>query len=211
VYSTASDNYQCTINPMFDVGVIPGVGVQCPGEELTIYMDDEDSDNANRRSGWIGRTESTTNTRFRFCRVQGTQFRPRRSSSIQANYAVLRMGNACPNDSVPASVYWDNEDSSNKNSSNGHVAPSSVTTNTRLEICVFHASPDAEDVAFPTAWMPEQYGVFGTAELPGAIESGFIRADGDHSDNGNQMPTGVTAPFFYTKSFYIQVSMARVR
>jgi hypothetical protein len=208
-YAAETDHFQCTVDPTFEVGVIPDVGVACPGEELTISMDDEDNDNLNKKSGWIGATESGANTRFRFCRVPGHGFFPPSSNTNQANYGVLRMGEKCPNGSVATSVYWDNEDSSNRNSSTGHVAPSTLTSNTRLELCVFEAFPTSA-FSFPTSRMPSHYGVFGTSELPGKLESGFIRADGEHNNNDNELPSNVVAPFLYTKSNYIQVMMAQV-
>jgi hypothetical protein len=202
---------ECVDDPSYDVGVIPDVGSACPGEELTIRMDGEDDDNMSTRSGWIGRTESSSNTIFKFCRVPGSAFVPRVASTSTANYGVLRMGRLCPNGSQKASVYWDNEDDDNGNWSTGHVAPSSLTSNTRLEVCVFPASSTAANTPFPTDRMPSHYGVFGTDQVPGVLDTGFVRADGEHDDNNNSFSGFTGTPFFYTKSFYIDVRMAKVR
>jgi hypothetical protein len=211
VYSPGSGSCQCTVDPTYEVGVVPDVGVSCPGEELSVYMDDEDDGNLNRREGWIGQTASNNNTRFKFCRVPGNQFHRPRSSSTDANYAVVRMGRLCPNGSIKGSVYWDNEDSDNENGSSGHVAPSQLTRNTRLEVCIFPASSSAESIPFPTTRMPARYGVFGFSALPNGIEFGYVLADGEHTNNQNSLATGgVSAPFVHFGSG-ITLGMARVR
>ena len=107
----------------YDVGVISGGS--CPNP-VTIYMDDEDSSNNSSQSGWVGATNSQT--RFQFCRVDGSAFKRVASAYCSSHwsdsFAVLKLGATCPNGSVEFSRYFDNEDSSNNNSNSGNISPS---------------------------------------------------------------------------------------
>src|ERR1041384_3877354 len=81
------------------VGVIPQVVSSppsqndCPGGSLLYFQfDDEDSDNENHHGGWIGATISNSNTRFYFCRVDGSLFRPLSTTAgVTDHYAVLQL------------------------------------------------------------------------------------------------------------------------
>jgi hypothetical protein len=176
----------------YDVGVI--AGGSCPNP-VTIYMDDEDSSNNSSLSGWVGATSSQT--RFQFCRVDGSEFhRVRQSlcnSTSSESYAVLKLGTTCPNGSVEFSRYFDNEDSGNNNSNSGNIAPSTQDSGgTRLTFCGFLAStfltkctpsPVPELKNFPILGFA--YGVFGSQYVPTAFESGQIYTDDEDSSNSN--------------------------
>jgi hypothetical protein len=41
---------------------------------VTLYLDNEDDDNRNTRSGWMGASEQGRNTRLHSCRVDGSRF-----------------------------------------------------------------------------------------------------------------------------------------
>jgi hypothetical protein len=63
----------------FDVGVIPATATGCskPEDAVAIEIDNEDDDNINNAGGWVGGTSNNnSSTTFRFCRVDGSKFRP---------------------------------------------------------------------------------------------------------------------------------------
>lgn len=167
-----------------DVGVISGTGT-CPNGQgvLTIHMDDEDNNNANSRSGWIGAITSTSNTTFRFCRVRGTQFRALSSTNvIQNHYAVLKLGSFCPNGSVEFTRHFDNEDNNNKNSYSGSIAPNVSNSNTTLSFCLFRWSALTMG-AFPD--FGTQYGVFAASDFSQRIQTGSLHTDDEDRNNKN--------------------------
>jgi hypothetical protein len=127
-----------------DVGVIKEAGAACPGE-IDWYFDDENDNNQNRYSGWIGATSSGANTTIRFCRVQGSRFTQIPSSYSYHNFAVLKLGSTCPAGSMEFSRYWDNEDdgSSNQPSLVDTGGNTSTAKNVNLHFCMFRASAGA--------------------------------------------------------------------
>ncbi len=171
-----------------DVGVIPA-SQSCPtdSELISIYMDDEDSNNANSHSGWIGATNSTSNTRFYFCRTRGDAFKPLTTTSNSSKvYAVLKLGQQCPTGSVEFSRYFDNEDSSNNNSwyasISSNISPNSSTSNTRLVFCLFTTGSQTMS-GFPNLGI--NYGVFAASNLSGALSTGTVHTDDEDSSNNN--------------------------
>jgi hypothetical protein len=178
----------------YDVGVISGGS--CPNP-VTIYMDDEDSSNNSSLSGWVGATSSQT--RFQFCRVDGSAFKNISSwcSTVRTNsYAVLKLGTTCPNGSVEFSRYFDNEDSGNNNSNSGNISPSTQDSGgTRLKFCGFLQDNPTVDIrcAWPTSPLDLNnfpilgfaYGVFAGPRVATAFESGAIYTDDEDSSNSN--------------------------
>jgi hypothetical protein len=177
----------------YDVGVISSGS--CPNP-VTIYMDDEDSSNNSSLSGWVGATSSQT--RFQFCRVDGSAFNRVKGgycgSSSSDSYAVLKLGTTCPNDSVEFSRYFDNEDSGNNNSNSGNITPSTQDSGgTRLKFCGFLTQNVLAKCAVPSAPFDEKnfpilgfaYGVFAGPSVATAFESGAIYTDDEDSSNGN--------------------------
>jgi hypothetical protein len=207
-----SDRCDCVTDPEEDVGVILDAGQTCPTEELRITMDDEDDDNENARSGWIGKTVSSSNTTFSFCRTPGGRFRPIPSSSSSANYAVLRMGKTCPAGSVPFSRFFDNEDEGNINSFAGHVSPSRSDGNTRLEFCMFRASASAAAFTFPSLSGGVPYGVLAGSSFPAALATGWIKTDDEDDNNANRLEGNIsgTSSFLSADSNTV-LRLARVR
>lgn len=179
----------------YPVGVIPDDDEACPSnsDEITIFMDDEDTDNANSHSGWIGKTDSSANTKFHFCRVEGHLFRPFSTvsslSDMKDDYAVLKLGPACPPGSVEFNRFFDNEDSNdNSNSFDGNIAPNESTHNTRLFFCMFRAAQigDPTISSFPDLDLGFHYGVFAPADFNhGAIAKGQFRTDEEDKDNSS--------------------------
>lgn len=167
-----------------DVGIIPATE-SCPNGQgiLTIHMDDEDNNNANSRSGWIGATTSTNNTTFRFCRVPGGLFRALSTTNlVQNHYAVLKLGTICPNGSVEFTRHFDNEDRNNKNSSSGGIAPNVSDSNTTLVFCLFRSSGSTMS-SFPNLGI--SYGVFATSTFSQALRTGYAYTDDEDRNNKN--------------------------
>jgi hypothetical protein len=182
----------------YPVGVIPDGSNACPStsDEITIYMDDEDTDNANSHSNWIGKTESSANTRFHFCRVDGNLFKPFSTvsslSDMRDDYAVLKLGPACPPGSVEFNRFFDNEDShGNSNSFDGDIAPNESTHNTRLFFCMFRAAQLGAMTTigvFPEVSLGFHYGVLAPADFNhGAITHGQFRTDEEDDDDQSSL------------------------
>jgi hypothetical protein len=176
---------------LFDVGVIPSTP-SCPAgsEPIQIHMDDEDSNNANSRWGWLGATINDTNTTFRFCRVPGDRFLPLAQTNATVNhYAVLKLGTYCPPFSQEFARYFDNEDSSNANWYTGNVYPNSVGGNTLLRFCLFRYGSTTMS-SFP-ALEGLSYSVFASGYFKPPVNAllplayGHIHIDDEDSGNAN--------------------------
>lgn len=212
---------QTTIDPTYAVGVIPigpggsegGLyGTTCPaGSQLiTIYMDDEDSYNITAWS-WSWRLPQDTNddlgypyhnnfnTRFRFCRVNGTSFRPmaREVSDIGHYYAVLRLGPKCPNGSTIMYRQVDNEDNDNENFGEGPYQPNeSGSSSTMLHFCFFRVGSGTNVIDdLPNLGAP--YAVFhdfdGPQPYPYSLALGKARHISDDEDGGTNLSSGGTS------------------
>jgi hypothetical protein len=190
-----SDDGATQLAGVFDVGIIPERGYGCPAgsDEIRIRMDDEDSGNANRQSGWIGKTRSdgqTANTLFVFCRVNGDLLRPlsgaSNASDMADDYAVLKLGTTCPAGAQEFWRYFDNEDSGNGNYTVGVIAPNTSNQyGTRLYFCLFRYAPVGVSTmeGFPNLGLP--YGVFAPADFSRGISRGYVRTD-DEDNNANR-------------------------
>ena len=182
---------------VFDVGVIPDNGVGCPAgsEELVIKMDDEDTFNLSIRSGFVGKTnfgESSFNTRFYFCRVDGTAFRAFSKAADAANlrddYAVLKLGTTCPSESQEFSRTYDNEDDAgNTNFSSGVINPNVSNSNTTLFFCLYRfSSLGVTQSSFPNFGNGFRYGVFAPSDFNrGALAFGSFTSDDEDDRNAN--------------------------
>lgn len=170
----------------YDVGVVPGANGCPPGSELiTIYMDDEDHNNANTSTGWIGATVQGGNTGFKFCRVDGTKF----PVVSNAAYAVLQLGTSCPNYSTVISRKFDNENHKNRNDSSNPsgILPNysnKTQSNAQLVFCLFNDKFGTNGITdFPNLGV--EYGVFAADDFPNILDSGFIHIDDEDDDNTN--------------------------
>jgi hypothetical protein len=168
----------------YDVGVIPGSTCPSGSERITIRMDDEDNQNANSSSGWIGAIVSNNNTTFVFCRVDGAQFLP-----MEAPYAVLQLAAQCPPYSFPFTRYFDNEDSQNINTSTGNIWPnwtSWANSDTQLNFCLFGAFSWG-GWGFPDLGM--EYGVFASNLPNSGLANGHLYTDDEDQSNQNAFDT----------------------
>lgn len=174
----------------FDVGVIAGTASIPPGvvkAEIRIYMDDEDSGNANNHWGWLGAIQQNRNTTFRFWKVDGRNFKPFSKPAnydIRSIYAVLKLGDYCPSGSFEISRYFDNEDDSNNNSNSGNISPNYQNKNTRLRFCVFLSGYETMN-QFPDVAKGRPYGVFAPSDFSKALEIGFMHTDDEDTKNNN--------------------------
>ena len=176
---------------LYDVGIIPG-GNTCPAgsARVTIFMDDEDDRNANGHWGWLGAITQGTGyhgwTRFVFCKVDGTTFKPFTTpdcNNRRTHYAVLKMGATCPPGSNEFSRHFDNEDDNNINSSTGNIYPNTVGRNTRLYFCLFRSGTQTMN-GFPNVGI--QYGVFAPGDFIKGIAPGYVYTDDEDDDNINR-------------------------
>ena len=178
----------------YDIGVIPETVYSCPGDQLaTIYMDNEDDNPETYSNGWTGAfeiTEPHKNLKMHFCRVDGNNFKPFFNAyDTDDHYAVLKLGDYCPEGSYDFSRYFDNEDDNNQNSSYGLIEPNVVNSNATLNFCLFIARDYNSGIQgfFPDLGF--EYGVFG---YNGSMNSahwtagGMIHNDDEDDDNNNQ-------------------------
>ncbi|WP_437276460.1 hypothetical protein WME90_35170 [Sorangium sp. So ce375] len=188
-----------------DVGVIPASACPSNFEQITIFMDDEDTSNGNDHGGWIGATQSNSNTRFIFCRVAGSSFKPLNTGEP---YAVLKLGGTCPAGSEAFSRTFDNEDTSNSNSSTGNIFPNTSTqspSKTTLAFCLFRGSASAMST-FPNLGF--NYGILARANLSKSVGvgwDGWIETDDEDTANGNSMSFSWSALDFAKTNDALQI------
>lgn len=102
-------------------------------------------------------------------------------------YAVLKLGQFCPNGSTEFVRYLDNEDDNNENWQAGPIAPNVSNVNTTLVFCFFrNGSPTMLD--FPPLGVP--YAVFhdfhGAQPFPYSLALGKAMHYSDDEDDANQ-------------------------
>jgi len=186
-----------------DVGVIPNKWTDCPnGKLIDIFMDNEDSDNNNHNSGWLGAITQGRNTHFRFCRVDGKVFgNLRQPQTGTGNYAVLRLGESCPTGSFEFRRYIDNQDATspifskgaiNVDWMSGETGPTSTGRNqsegTGIEMffCFFKTNRSQKTLlSLPNLGF--DYGVFAANDFSDAITTGSLYTDDEGSNNNNQL------------------------
>lgn len=165
------------------VGVIPAAnGCPTSAPEVRLNMDNEDRNTTSDLSGWVGgtRQDGNGNTRFVFCRVDGSQFRALSSgSSPSSNYAVLKMSGRCPAGAVEFSRYFDNEDNDNANSSSGLFWPSVMHNNTKMVFCLFRGGGTAGST-LPNLGF--DYGVFAESSFSHGGAKGVIFTDNEDNN-----------------------------
>jgi hypothetical protein len=175
----------------FDIGVLADVRGCPPGvEPITIYMDDENDNNQDHTEGWIGKSFSQHDTRLEFCRIDGSMWHPTPGTPDdpgRGDFAVLKLGNSCPNSSGGAVISLDNEDADGNNEDyfSGDISPSTqefTIGSTTLRLCIFHYQEGGDSMAqFPV--LPFEYGVFAPANHPLAYQTGSLFTDDENDNN----------------------------
>jgi hypothetical protein len=167
------------------VGILPSGG--CPGgtSPVNIFIDNEDSRNANTRSGWIGSIASTGNTQFFFCRVDGNLF-----YHVPGNpYMVLSLGSQCPHGSQTVMRHFDAEDGNSISSTNivwdaeglpfeiiipSSADPRDARGDVQMTFCLFDGNGIHTGAMPLPGW---DYGVFAAPGVSFATASGFLHTD----------------------------------
>lgn len=180
----------------YDIGILRGTG-PCPGDDLIIFMDDEDTDNKSKTEGWVGSsTVVGGNTRLEFCRVDGAPYKgflPRTGDRPRSgDYAVLKLGTHCPEGSHWYIRQFDNEDTNNENWLSGAGGPNSDTIGSRpgateLHFCYFRPDdfPGTTMARFPATSVG--HGVFAADPYGWGSALGWIHTDDEDDDNNNQL------------------------
>jgi hypothetical protein len=196
----------------FAIGVIPtdfvedDWGSNCGGfGRARMYMDDEDDSSNTRFTPWLqpfddGQSDDRQwfgNTTIEACRVDGRNFKAMTTSSASTSkfYAVLKLGQDCPNGSQEFSRYIDNEDDNNNNDHSGPIAPNVSNDNTTLKFCLFRYSASNTMSSFPDLGMP--YGVFHDfdgSQPSWVIQKRWVRSD-DEDDNNHNSVTPASSDF----------------
>jgi hypothetical protein len=113
--------------------------------QVHFHFDDEDNRNSNAQmsSGWMANWTNTTDTNMDWCELsesnslQFTQIRTTSSPGNTDSYAVLLLGDECPNGGYKVKRHFDNEDTGNTNSSSGVITPNVVNGNADLYFCYY--------------------------------------------------------------------------
>jgi hypothetical protein len=201
----AASQAQIAPAPPNYVGVIPQTAECPPGSSMiTIHMDDEDTNNANARAGWIGAIVSDRNTTFRFCRVEGSQFKPLSyANALDHHYAVLRLSDHCPAGATEFSRGFHNQapfigrntnsisSSSGNDDDFGPNRCSSYYRATALYFCLFEQGTQGNIPplnvpimdAFPDLGI--HYGVFAAPGFSRAVQSGWVFTDDEDKNPRN--------------------------
>lgn len=201
----------------FAIGVIPinwaqdDWGTSCPSSSVGLarmFMDDEDDGSASAHTRWLapfdnGQSSGSVfhcwpelqcDTHISACRVDGRLFKPFTSGAItpQLNYAVLKLGQECPNGSTEFTRHIDNEDDNNINSRSGPIAPNVSNANTTLKFCLFRSGPS------PMATFPNLGGAYAVfhdfegTQPSWVIEKRWVYSDDEDDGNQNFLSPGNT-------------------
>ena len=171
----------------YSVGVIPDYKRECPLSDLvTIHMDDEDDKNANSYSGWIGATDSSHNTTFNFCRVDGSKFdKISAPANMASRYSVLQLSEDCPPEAVSEQRFFDNQDKNNQNWFLGEISPNESGRNTLLKFCTFNPNYNSASVIGSFHDFGFSYGVIAPANFALGIKAGWLYTDDEDDKNAN--------------------------
>jgi hypothetical protein len=149
-------------------------------------------------------------THLRFCRVDGRLFNPMTTSDTDASqyFAVLKLGESCPNGAIEISKVIDNEDERTGGDGSviyGRAGPNTTSvdpgsTNTTLHFCYFRRG-DAPATALPDLGF--RYGVFHKykGEQPPWVlaKSWAYSNDEDFGAQSMYLPSPATSP--HTREF----------
>jgi hypothetical protein len=185
--------YPPVVAGTYDVGVIAAEEGSCNGREpITIHMDDEDGSNEDSTSGWVGgvHIDPDHNSVLTFCRMNGTKFGKVAASvpgARDGDYAVLKLGAACPAGSVEFTRYFDNEDGSNMDFNEGNISPNTVDGNTTLHFCLFRPE-NSGGTTITSFFNPGfSYGVFAASNFTKKLATGWIYTDDEDGSNNDQL------------------------
>ncbi len=190
----------------YDVGVLPYSGV-CPigFEQIEFFMDCEDGSPITKIDPFTGQNgitrDSNYNLRYKFCRVDGRRFYPFSvSGDPNFSFGLLKLGNLVPDHAIGYTHnldrYFDNEDSNNKNSYIGDIAPNAMNRyGTTFRFLVMQSSSSYTGGGGPgyQRGLPDlgmdgqEYGVFTIPyTMPsGAGSMGDYEVLSDDEDSGN--------------------------
>lgn len=197
----------------YAVGVMPLDAGACPADRLiSIYTDDEDDNNESDSTGWDApgtarraRKHNTGRhgTNWTFCKVDGRDFKSLTKFAANTHYfyAVLSLGDLCPNGSIFASRIMMGELDNNESAivPVGLAKPGNYQngTSTIMSWCMFGPSTD-KMTSFPDLGM--RYAVF--HDYDAAQPSLFIQKRWVYSDNEDAAEAGSTRTFLYFSDDY---------
>ncbi len=169
------------------VGVIPDEAGACPDTtEVVVQLDNEDDGGGNSTAGYIGAFRSDRNTRMVFCKVRPDGFRRAAGTDASASYAVLKLGNECPDGSVLLIRTHDDENTRNESWMAGETGPLQQNFDlTQLHWCLFPPSGSSTGMTrFPE--QPFEYGVLGVEGPEWVRDDGFVFLDDENGPPVNK-------------------------
>lgn len=195
--SSVSSTLVSAATKSHSVGIMPtGTNEACPtgSTKITISFDDEDSHNRNEATNFTALWVLGNNTTHVYCKLSESEslkfFNIGGGEMHFEPYAVLKLGDECPNGGYTVSRYHDTEDNSNKNSSTGPISPNVVNDNIRLYFCYYPGEafdgPAPYHSDFPTISGFSSYGVFSNnAAQLNAYHGSRLHDDEDNSNSNS--------------------------
>jgi len=173
-------------NRMQKIGLLKKNSSLYCADEVSFYMDLEDSDNRSRiisgDKNPPGIVLSSGGVRFTYCPVTvGDGGTYNSIPRVPYDYVVLRLSENCPEGTYPFRRYHDNEDSKNNNSHSGDLGPNSISDNSTLEYCFVPAQEDS-DLEYPFS---VSYGVFANYSSESIVHSEIYLDDEDSKNNNS--------------------------
>ena len=185
-----------------NVGILASASGCPPGTSgpYTSFIDNEDTNNANTRGGWLGASVSDRNTTLKVCSAPSSLF-----SSVTQPYMLLRWV-ACPSGTTWVMRYVDSEDGNPVSYSDIPDGIELPSKNIKLHFCLYPAV-SGSTASFPAlGW---DYGIFAAPGFPGALQSGFIGMDDDDGLSNDNYWCDSTSPCSsvgYGRNYYDIVS-----
>lgn len=167
----------------YDMGVIKGTN-GCGGRpEYSVFIDNEDTNNVNTRSGWIGGITSDKNTTLRFCAVNSWEF----ASVPGGPYMLISLTPGfCPRGGMVQRIVDCENSRPTCNSNIPGVILDSASKDLALTFCHFPQDSFSFN-GFP--FYGFTYGVFAPSSFSGALGTGYVYMDdqqaGITGDNQN--------------------------
>ena len=161
------------------VGVLKN-GSKCD-EEISIYLDTEDSNNKNDVSGDDGNppgiSVSEKGVEFRYCVINDTNM-----YKVPYDYAVLKLSASCPDGTSEIVRRHDSEDYNNKNKYSGNIWPNEVKSNAVLSYCFVPADGNSKR-KYP--FKDKKYGAFANPKRVSDVSHYVVHLDDEDSNNGD--------------------------
>ena len=174
--------------PMPKLGC-PANGGDFKWHEGSRYQDTEDDDSANSFSNPLSLAGDfwRNNMKTHFC----TKTDSRSDHGIawpKGSYCIARKGGNCPSGFSEGHIFWDDEDSDNRNSDSGILPDGSYDSNTRIYFCCRSDGFATNEIILPTdePFVLYRYGPDGCQRVADmSYRQDYVHWDCEDSSNNN--------------------------